>query len=69
MKQLFSSSDPARLVVMVSGAGSNMQALLDASRDPAFGAQIVAVGADRDGTRGLEIAPRGGNPHLRGEIG
>lgn len=69
MKQLFSSSDPARIVVMVSGAGSNMQALLDASRDPAFGAQIVAVGADRDGTRGLEIAREAGIPTFVEKLG
>ncbi|TWG12970.1 formyl transferase-like protein [Micromonospora palomenae] len=39
----------ARLVVLVSGSGSNLQALLDATADPAYGAQVVAVGADRDG--------------------
>ena len=39
-----------------------MQALLEASRDPVFGAQIVAVGADRDGTRGLELAAQAGIP-------
>lgn len=38
---------PARLVVLVSGAGTNLQALLDASTDPAYGAEVVAVGADR----------------------
>lgn len=42
---------PARLVVLVSGAGTNLQALLDASRDdPRYGAVVVAVGADRPGT-------------------
>ena len=40
---------PARLVVLVSGAGTNLQALLDVSADEAYGAQVVAVGADRDG--------------------
>jgi phosphoribosylglycinamide formyltransferase-1 len=47
---------PARLVVLVSGSGSNLQALLDASADPAYGAQVVAVGADRDGIAGLDRA-------------
>lgn len=54
---------------MVSGTGSNMQALLEASRDPVFGAQIVAVGADRDGTRGLEIAAQAGIPTFVERLG
>jgi phosphoribosylglycinamide formyltransferase-1 len=56
------SSTPARLVVLVSGAGTNLQALLDASADPAYGAEVVAVGADRDGIEGLERATRAGVP-------
>jgi formyltetrahydrofolate-dependent phosphoribosylglycinamide formyltransferase len=52
----------SRLVVLVSGAGSNLQALLDASADPAFGARIVAVGADRDGIPGLDRARAAGLP-------
>ncbi len=47
-----------RLVVLVSGAGTNLQALLDACADPAYGAQVVAVGADRDGTEGLRRAEK-----------
>ena len=43
----------ARLVVLVSGAGTNLQALLEASEDPAYGAAVVAVGADRDGIAAL----------------
>ncbi|MFD3436068.1 phosphoribosylglycinamide formyltransferase [Streptomyces sp. NPDC058685] len=55
---------PARLVVLVSGSGTNLQALLDAiGDDPAgFGAAVVAVGADRDGIVGLERAERAGLP-------
>ncbi|RHW28859.1 phosphoribosylglycinamide formyltransferase [Nocardioides immobilis] len=53
---------PARLVVLVSGAGTNLQALLDACEDPAFGAEVVAVGADRDGIEGLARAERAGVP-------
>ncbi|MFF9977475.1 phosphoribosylglycinamide formyltransferase [Streptomyces erythrochromogenes] len=53
-----------RLVVLVSGGGTNLQALLDASaRDPKeFGATVVAVGADRPGVAGLERAERTGVP-------
>jgi phosphoribosylglycinamide formyltransferase 1 len=53
---------PARLVVLVSGTGSNLQALLDACRDPAYGAAVVAVGADRIGTRAVERARSVGVP-------
>ena len=53
---------PARLVVLVSGAGTNLQALLDATEDPQYGAQIVAVGADRDNIEGLARAERAGIP-------
>ena len=53
---------PARLVVLVSGSGSNLQALLDASADPAYGAKVVAVGADRDGIAGLDRAAAAGVP-------
>ncbi len=53
---------PARLVVLVSGSGSNLQALLDACADPAYGARVVAVGADRDGITGLDRAAAAGVP-------
>lgn len=55
-------SGPARLVVLVSGAGTNLQALIDACTDPAYGARIVAVGADRDDIEGLARAERAGIP-------
>jgi phosphoribosylglycinamide formyltransferase 1 len=51
-----------RLVVLVSGSGTNLQALLDATADPAYGAEVVAVGADRDGIEGLARAERAGIP-------
>ena len=46
----------------MSGSGTNLQALLDASAEPAYGAQVVAVGADRDGIEGLARAERAGVP-------
>jgi formyltetrahydrofolate-dependent phosphoribosylglycinamide formyltransferase len=46
---------PARLVVLVSGTGTLLQALLDAGED--LPARVVAVGADRDGIEGLRRAP------------
>jgi phosphoribosylglycinamide formyltransferase-1 len=53
---------PARLAVLVSGAGTNLQALLDACADPAYGATVAVVGADRDGIEALVRAERAGVP-------
>lgn len=56
---------PARVVVLVSGSGSNLQALLDAvaaQGAAAYGAEVVAVGADRGGIEGLRRAERAGLP-------
>lgn len=49
-------------MVLVSGSGTNLQALLDAAADPAYGAEVVAVGADRPAITGLERAERAGVP-------
>src|SRR4029077_4189122 len=55
-------ADPARLVVLVSGTGSNLAALLDACADQSFGATVVAVGADRDDIPALAKAAAAGVP-------
>jgi phosphoribosylglycinamide formyltransferase 1 len=60
---------PARLVVLVSGSGTNLQALLDACADPAYGARVVAVGADREDIEGLARAERAGVPTFAREVG
>jgi phosphoribosylglycinamide formyltransferase-1 len=52
----------ARLVVLLSGSGTNLQALLDACADPGYGARVVAVGADRGGIAGLDRAAAAGLP-------
>ena len=44
----------------MSGSGTNLQALIDAATDPAYGAEIVAVGADRDHILGLDRATAAG---------
>jgi phosphoribosylglycinamide formyltransferase-1 len=51
-----------RLVVLVSGSGTNLQALLDACADPSYPAEIVAVGADRDSIQALDRAAAAGVP-------
>jgi formyltetrahydrofolate-dependent phosphoribosylglycinamide formyltransferase len=53
---------PGRLLVLISGTGTNLQALLDATADSSFGAQVVAVGADRSGIAGLARAQAAGIP-------
>lgn len=50
----------ARLVVLVSGTGTTLQALLDASADSSFGAEVVAVGADRPDTLAVSRAKAAG---------
>ena len=49
------------LVVLISGGGSNLRALLEASEDAEFPARVVAVGADRDAD-GFEHAEAYGIP-------
>ena len=50
------------VVVLVSGSGTLLQALVDASADTAYGVRVAAVGADRDGIEGLARAERAGIP-------
>ena len=54
--------EAARVVVLISGTGTLLQALLDAARDPAYGVEVVAVGSDRPGVAGLGRAEAVGIP-------
>jgi phosphoribosylglycinamide formyltransferase 1 len=45
-----------RVGVLISGRGSNMRALVEASRDPAFPAEIVLVASNRPDAAGLSFA-------------
>jgi phosphoribosylglycinamide formyltransferase 1 len=56
------STAPTGIVVLVSGSGTNLQALIDAASDPAYGLRILAVGADRAGITGLHRAGAAGIP-------
>lgn len=56
------SQRPARVVVLISGGGSNLAALLAASDEPGYGAQVVGVGADRHSAAGLALATERGIP-------
>ena len=55
--------------MLVSGSGTNLQALVDATADPAYGARVVAVGADRDDIEGLARAERAGIPTFVKKVG
>src|SRR5215475_6529071 len=59
----------ARLVVLVSGAGTNLQALIDACARESYGAAVAAVGADRSGIEGLARAERAGIPTFTARLG
>jgi phosphoribosylglycinamide formyltransferase-1 len=50
-----------KLVVLISGGGSNLRALLEASEDAEFPARVVAIGADRDAD-GLALGEEFGIP-------
>ncbi|MGI8760974.1 MAG: phosphoribosylglycinamide formyltransferase [Jatrophihabitantaceae bacterium] len=51
---------PARLVVLASGSGSTLQAVLDAAANPGFGATVVAVGTDVPGCPAMARAEAAG---------
>lgn len=52
----------ARLVVLISGNGSNLQAILDATRHKILDAQVVAVISNRKDAYGLQRAEKAGVP-------
>jgi len=49
-----------RIAVLISGEGSNLQALIDAAQAERLGADIVAVVSNRSAARGLERARAAG---------
>ncbi|MDN4478195.1 phosphoribosylglycinamide formyltransferase [Demequina sp. SYSU T00039] len=51
---------PRRVVVLASGAGSTLRAVLEAAADEAYGARVVAVITDQDDAGALEIAHAAG---------
>lgn len=51
-----SSSNPARLVILISGSGSNLQSFIDQCSDGRLNATISAVVCNRPGAYGLERA-------------
>ncbi|MFC4004454.1 phosphoribosylglycinamide formyltransferase [Prauserella oleivorans] len=55
---------PAKLVVLASGSGTLLQAVLDAVEQPFYPATVVAAGSDRDGIEAIARAERAGIPHF-----
>ena len=49
-----------RILVLASGSGTNLQALIEAARERDFPGQIVAVGCNRPGAFALERAAQAG---------
>lgn len=63
------SARPLRIVVLASGRGSTLQAILDAATDPEdFGGQIVAAGTDVKGCAAMERAEARGIPTFSVEL-
>jgi phosphoribosylglycinamide formyltransferase-1 len=54
-----------RVGALVSGGGTNLQAIIDASRKGAIDAEVVFVGSDNPEARGLERAQRHDIPTFR----
>lgn len=57
-------SEPARLVVLISGNGSNLQAIIDAVSAGQLPAQVTLVISNRREAYGLQRAARAGIPTL-----
>lgn len=60
---------PARLVVLASGSGTTLQAMIDATRVPDYGVEVVAIGSDRPGIGALERAKGAGIAHFVCRVG
>jgi len=56
--------DAPRILVLASGTGTNLQALIDASRERDFPGQIVAVGCNRPNAFALERAAQANIDHF-----
>lgn len=56
------SSGRLRVAVLISGGGTNLQALIDRARAGRLNADIVCVGSDRESAQGLVRARKAGIP-------
>ena len=58
------AQSPARLVVLISGNGSNLQAILDACAEGRLNASVAAVFSNKSEAYGLERARQAGIPAI-----
>jgi phosphoribosylglycinamide formyltransferase-1 len=56
-----------RVGVLISGGGSNLQAIIDASKSNRIDARVVFVGSDNPGAYGLKRAQKHGIPTYAGD--
>jgi formyltetrahydrofolate-dependent phosphoribosylglycinamide formyltransferase len=54
----------SRLAILISGRGSNMEAIVTAARNPAYPAEVVLVVSNRGSAQGLQRAAELGIPTL-----
>ncbi len=62
--ELVAAGEPLKIGVLVSGSGTNLQALIDRIADGSLNAQIALVVSSRPGVRGIERAQAAGLPVL-----
>ena len=60
---------PKRIVLLASGSGSTLQALLDAAADPEYGVVVAAVGSDRPTAGAIDRARAAGVPTFVAPVG
>lgn len=58
-----SESEAARIVILISGSGTNLQAFIDATRNKSLSANIVAVISNKPDIQGLARAEKAGIQH------
>ncbi|MFL0804783.1 MAG: phosphoribosylglycinamide formyltransferase [Agarilytica sp.] len=55
---------PARVVVLISGGGTNLQALIDGQENGVLPVEICAIISNKDGVRGIERAEKHNIPAI-----
>lgn len=53
-----------RIGTLISGGGTNLQAIIDACEDGRIDGRIIFVGSDQPGAKGLQRAAKHGIPHF-----
>jgi phosphoribosylglycinamide formyltransferase-1 len=64
MTQSLTGDKKARLVVLISGGGSNLQSFIDACENGSLNAEVAAVISNKVGVKGLERAAKANIPSI-----